>query len=194
MIRSVSVAALAAAFALVSGAAQAHTGGDATHGLMHGFAHPVGGLDHLLAMVGVGLWAAQQGGRALWLVPASFLVMMAVGGVMGMAGVALPAVELGIAGSVLFIGVLIGLSQKLPVGLGMALVGVLALFHGQAHGAEMPVEASGALYAIGFLAATAVLHGVGIGLALAGRTLLTATALRLGGAGIAGAGAALLLG
>jgi urease accessory protein len=164
----------------------AATGG----GFAAGLAHPFSGLDHVLAMVAVGLWAVQLGGRAVWLVPAAFVAMMLVGGALGALGIALPAVELGIIGSVLLLGLMVALSLRLPVALGMALVGVFALCHGHAHGSEMPVATAAGLYALGFAAATAALHGLGLGLGLA---LRRGPALRWSGAGIAAAGLVLLL-
>jgi urease accessory protein len=159
-------------------------------GLAAGLAHPFSGLDHLLAMIAVGLWAVQLGGRAVWLVPASFVAMMLAGGVVGTLGIGLPAVELGIMGSVLLLGLMVALSIRLPVALGMALVGGFALCHGHAHGSEMPVTAEAGLYALGFAAATAALHATGIGL---GGALRTGSAVRWSGAGIAAAGLVLLL-
>ena len=166
--------------------------GHGSEGLMAGLAHPVGGLDHLLAMVAVGLWAAQQGGRALWAVPAAFVSMLLVGGLLGMAGIALPLVETGIVGSVILFGGLLLGAARLPVQAGMALVGVFALFHGYAHGAEMPQAASALTYALGFVLATALLHISGALAGLAARAQLWA--LRAGGAAITGAGLALATG
>jgi urease accessory protein len=160
------VAAAAAILAAMSGAALAHTGHGEASGLAHGFLHPLGGLDHVLAMVAVGLFAAHLGSRALWLVPATFVAAMALGGVLGMAGVAVPFVETGIALSVVVLGLAVALRMSVPTLAAMALVGFFAIFHGHAHGAEMPVDASGANYAAGFLMATALLHGVGIALGL----------------------------
>ena len=128
--------------------------------------HPLGGLDHVLAMVAVGLYAALLGGRALWLVPATFVTVMALGGAAGVAGYALPYTEIGIALSVVVLGVAVALRVSLPTLAAMALVGVFAVFHGHAHGAEMPQGLSGHEYAAGFLAATALLHGVGIAVGL----------------------------
>lgn len=180
--------------ALLPSAALAHTGVGDAGGLVHGFMHPVGGLDHVLAMVGVGVLAAVLGGRALWLVPLAFVGMMAVGFGLGASGISLPFVELGIALSVLVIGAAAAWGRPLPVAAAMALVGVFAIFHGQAHGAEMPADASGLLYATGFLAATALLHSAGIAATLGvsrlagrfGRPLaqLGGGLVALGGAGI----------
>ena len=178
-------------------AASAHTGvGDAS-GFMHGVMHPIGGLDHVLAMVTVGLFAAHLGGRALWLVPASFVTMMMVGGMFGIYGVPVPFIETGIALSVVVLGAVVALQASLPVTAAMGLVGLFAIFHGHAHGTEMPLEASGLTYAAGFLLATAALHTVGIGLGLALNRSAQGAARRMtqvGGAGIALAGVALLFG
>jgi urease accessory protein len=140
----------------------AHAGIGDAHGLTHGFMHPIGGLDHVLAMVAVGLLAATLGGRALWLLPASFMAVMAVGGMLGVAGINVLFVETGIALSVVVFGLAVAFRTPLPVLAGMALVGFFAIFHGFAHGAEMPTDASGLAYAGGFMLATALLHGVGI--------------------------------
>jgi len=155
-------ALLALAFALVSTAAFAHTGHGDAAGLLHGFIHPIGGLDHVLAMVAVGVFAYVLGGRALYLVPLSFVGMMAVGFLLGLNGVQMPFVELGIALSSVVIGGAAALGRPMPAVGAMALVGVFAVFHGHAHGAEMPADASGFDYALGFVAATALLHAAGI--------------------------------
>ncbi|MBV9076786.1 MAG: HupE/UreJ family protein [Methylobacteriaceae bacterium] len=145
----------------------AHVGVGETGGFAHGLAHPLGGLDHVLAMVAVGLIAAQLGGRAVWLVPASFIAMMVAGGALGMAGVGLPFVEVAIGLSVVVLGLVLALGLNLPVAAAMALVGFFAIFHGHAHGAEMPETASGLAYGSGFVLATALLHVAGIALGLA---------------------------
>jgi len=161
-------ALLATALVLAPTLAFAHPGLPGhTHDLASGFAHPLGGLDHVLAMVAVGLLAAQLGGRALWLVPASFVVMMAAAGLAGMSGLAPPLTEAGIALSIIVLGAAIALRLALPVAAAMALVGFFAIFHGYAHGLETPETASGLLYGLGFVAATALLHGLGIGIGLA---------------------------
>jgi urease accessory protein len=148
------------------GLALAHTGVGDTTGLMHGFGHPVGGADHMLAMVAVGLWAAQIGGRALWVVPCTFIGVMVLGGIFGFAGLAVPLVEEGILVSILILGILIAGAFKLPLLYSSFIVGLFAIFHGYAHGAEMPTSISAAWYAIGFAMATAILHGAGIGLGI----------------------------
>jgi urease accessory protein len=136
---------------VIGGPAFAHTGVGDTAGFVHGFIHPIGGLDHVLAMVAVGLFAALLGGRALWLVPFSFVSMMAVGGALGMGGVALPFAEFGIGLSVVAFGVAVAFRLHMPIAVAMALAGFFAVFHGHAHGAEMPDTASGFEYAAGFL-------------------------------------------
>ena len=147
--------------------ALAHTGVGDTHGFVHGFMHPVGGLDHVLAMVAVGLFAAHLGGRALWAVPAAFVTLMAVGGALGMNGVSVPYVETGIGLSVVVLGAILATGVAPPVSLAMGLVGFFAIFHGHAHGAEMPEDASGLAYGVGFMFATALLHVAGLGLGMA---------------------------
>lgn len=148
---------------LLPSLAFAHTGVGATHGFWHGFSHPLTGLDHILAMVMVGVFAFQLGGRAVWAVPAAFVGVMAVGGALGVAGIPLPFVELGIALSVIVLGAVVALNLRAPVAAAMALVGFFALFHGHAHGAEMPESAGGLAYGLGFMLATALLHAAGVG-------------------------------
>ena len=162
---------LALTLAVVPTAALAHTGvGEAT-GFAYGFMHPIGGLDHLLAMIAVGILAGVLGGRALWLVPASFVSMMVAGFVLGAAGVELPMLETGIALSVLVIGAAAAWGRAVPTVAAMGLAGVFAVFHGVAHGAEMPATGGALDYAIGFVTATALLHAAGIALAIAATRL-----------------------
>lgn len=178
-------------------AAEAHTGVGSTMGFGHGFGHPFSGLDHVLAMVAVGLFAANLGGRAMWLVPVSFVAMMAVGGMLGIAGVALPFVEIGIALSVIVLGAAVALNWNLPVAAAMTLVGFFAVFHGHAHGAEMPGDASGLAYGAGFMLATAILNAVGIGLGLgigAAARNYSRRITQAGGSAMALAGVAILAG
>ncbi|MHB1109258.1 MAG: HupE/UreJ family protein [Devosia sp.] len=161
-------ALLALAFAFVSTAAFAHIGVGDTAGFMHGFEHPIGGIDHVLAMIAVGVFAYVLGGRARLLVPLSFVGMMVVGFLLGASGVDVPFVELGIALSSVVIGGAIALGRPMPTAAASALVAVFAIFHGHAHGAEMPADAAGFEYALGFVAATALLHATGILAALGG--------------------------
>lgn len=190
-------AAAALVATLLPTAAWAHVGVGSTHGFVHGFVHPVTGIDHVLAMVAVGLFAANLGGRALWAVPLTFVSVMAVGGALGVAGIAVPFVETGIAFSVIVLGLAVALRWQWPVAAAMALVGVFAIFHGHAHGAEMPVDASGLEYGVGFMLATALLHVVGIGLGLGvarfGR-VYSPRVVQIGGAAMAVAGVGILTG
>jgi urease accessory protein len=150
------------ALCLAPNATLAHTGvGDAS-GFTHGFMHPLGGLDHQLAMILVGIFAYQLGGRALWLVPIAFVAVMAIGGFLGVAGIPVPFIEFGIALSVVVLGAIVAFGVKVPVALAMGLVGLFAIFHGHAHGTEMPMNASGVAYGLGFMLATSVLHAAGI--------------------------------
>lgn len=186
-------APIAVAIALIPSLAAAHPGAHFHVDMADGFAHPLGGLDHLLAMLGVGLLAWRLGGRAIWAVPAAFVALMAVGGLVGFAGFELPFFETGIALSLVAFGAAIALRQKLPTAAAAALVGFFAMFHGYAHGTELPAAAGAAGYAAGFLAASAMLHLAGIGLATF-VARVRPTAVRFGGAAMAVAGVALLVG
>jgi urease accessory protein len=146
--------------------AWAHTGHGEVAGFLHGFEHPIAGLDHVLAMLAVGVFAYVLGGRAIWLVPVSFIGMMLVGFVLGLAQFDLPWVELGIALSSIAIGGAAALNRPMPTAAAAGLVGAFAIFHGHAHGAEMPASAEGVTYAMGFLLATALLHLAGIAASL----------------------------
>ncbi len=188
-------------FALVASPASAHLTGDQhTHsGLASGIAHPLFGLDHLLAMVAVGLWAVQSGGRKLWALPAAFVSVMVLGGVMGMMGIGAPLVEQGIAASVLVLGLMVAAAVRLPMAASIGLVGAFAFFHGHAHGTELPAGATGAVYTMGFVAATAALHAAGIGMGLAAKKLAKSEAaqqrlVRAGGGLVTAAGALMIAG
>ena len=187
------IRALAAALTLVPTAALAHTGIGDAYGFVQGFAHPLGGLDHVLAMVTVGIFAWQLGGRALWLLPATFVLVMAAAGGLGLYGIAVPFVEFGIAASVIVLGAVVALGVKAPLAVAMGVAGLFAVFHGHAHGTEMPLEPGGAAYAAGFMLATALLHAGGIALGFVigriGESFGRYT-FRLGGALVALAGVA----
>ena len=186
-----------AILALSPGLASAHTGIAHGAGFFHGIAHPVGGLDHVLAMLAVGVFAFVLGGRALWLVPLSFVGAMVAGFGLGIAQVQLPFVELAIALSIVAIGGAAALGRPMPVGAAMALVGVFAVFHGHAHGAEMAESADGLTYALGFVTATALLHLAGLAAALGAAHLagrVGGTAARLAGGAFAIAGLGILAG
>jgi urease accessory protein len=181
----------------ISPAASAHVGVGDTSGFLHGFSHPLGGIDHILTMVAVGLFAAHLGGRALWLVPLTFVSVMALAGIVGIVGVSLPFVEIGIGLSVVVLGLAIAFQLNPPTLAAMALVGFFAIFHGHAHGSEMPESVSGLEYGIGFICATALLHAVGIGLGLAigyAGQIYSRRIVQVGGATMAIAGVAILAG
>ena len=173
----------------------AHTGHDDAFGLAHGFIHPVTGIDHVLAMIAVGVLAAQYGGRALWLVPLSFLVAMAIAGVIGMAGIVIPVAEVGIGVSVVVLGLAIAFRLRPPTLVSVAVVGFFALFHGYAHGVELPDGITGLSFALGFLLATALLHGTAVGLGLLmQRQASSRRLIQAGGGAMALVGIAVLAG
>lgn len=183
------------ALCLAPTAAFAHVGVGSTSGFVHGFMHPLSGLDHQLAMILVGVFAYQLG-RALWLVPLTFVGVMALGGFLGVMGIPVPFVEVGIALSVIMLGAIVAFGVKAPLAVAMAAVGFFAIFHGHAHGSEMPLDASGFEYGLGFMLATAALHTVGIGLGvLIGMSSKTFgnTVYRLAGGVASVAGIGLLL-
>ncbi|HUW29567.1 MAG TPA: HupE/UreJ family protein [Sulfuriferula sp.] len=185
-------ALLASVLILLSAPASAHLLGMHGAGLDAGVIHPFTGIDHLLAMLAVGMWAAQQGGRAQWSIPLAFVAMMTLGGILALTGVHLPMVETGIATSVLVLGLLVTFCARLPLAAGATLVGIFALFHGHAHGAELPLAASPVEYALGFILATAALHGIGIAL---GNYMKNGSLplLQLSGAAVAATGVWLML-
>jgi urease accessory protein len=193
---SVRISLASVAFLAAAGPAVAHPGDAPVYGFAAGFLHPLGGIDHVLAMVAVGLLAALLGGRALWLVPASFLGAMLAGGALGWFGLALPSIEYGIIASVIVLGAVVALARRFPAALAMALAATFAVFHGQAHAAEMPLAASALSYSVGFVSATALLHGAGIGLGVMAERVVQGAgraAFRIGGGTIAALGIALLL-
>ena len=183
-----SILWLVVAVAGFSSAASAHPGHGS--GLAAGIAHPFSGLDHVLAMVAVGLWAAQLGRPAIWLLPLVFPLVMAAGAVMGANGVALPWIEIGILASVVVLGAAVALGWRVSLAGSAVLVGVFALFHGHAHGHEFPAAGSPLLYGLGFIAATLALHAVGIGAGVLTRRPLL---MRGAGGAIAAAGLVLLV-
>jgi urease accessory protein len=151
---------------LIPGIASAHTGVGDHNGFLHGLAHPIGGLDHILAMVAVGLWAAQIGGKAVWLVPGAFVITMAGSSVPGHLGLILPGVEQGILASDFILGLLLLFAARLSLAVSVGIVSLLAIFHGYAHGVEMPETASSLNYGFGFVISTITLHLAGIGIGL----------------------------
>ncbi len=142
--------------------ALAHTGHTVTADFTTGFLHPFFGLDHLLAMVAVGLLAAQYAGKSKFILPAAFVVTMAIGGLLGLSSFEMPFMEQGIVASVILLGAVIALGGKLPLAASAVLVAVFALFHGAAHGVEMPSTATFAVYGVGMLLASSILHAIGI--------------------------------
>ena len=179
---------LAALLAFAATPAFAHPGHGA-ESFAAGIVHPLTGLDHVAAMVAVGLWAALKGGRALWAWPAAFVGVMLFGGALGMAHVAVPFVEPGILASVVVLGLLVALAVDVPVAVGAALIGVFALLHGHAHGTDVAENLGGVEYMAGFALATATLHAAGLGLAVMTRRPL----VRIAGAACAVLGLALVL-
>lgn len=174
--------------------AEAHLLDASGAGWAQGFGHPFSGLDHILAMVAVGVWAAQTGRPALWVLPVVFPLAMAVGGMMGVAGLPVPGIEAGIAASVLILGLLIAFQAKPPLALSVILVALFAVFHGHAHGTELPQAASPILYGLGFVVATAVLHLIGLSIGYVMRLPKGMLAIRIGGGAIAAAGVMLFIG
>lgn len=173
--------------------AYAHVGVGTTSSFAAGFAHPLSGLDHMAVMIAVGLWAAMKGGRAVWAWPLAFVGVMLVGAALGMLQVPVPFVEPGILASVVALGLLVALAVDLPVPAGVAIIGLFALFHGHAHGTEVPENAGGLEYMAGFAVATALLHVIGMAAAL-GLGLRFRVVARLAGAACAAVGVGLAFG
>jgi urease accessory protein len=174
--------ALTLAAALWPAVSWAHVEEGRAEGILAGLHHPVSGLDHVLAMISVGLWGAQLGPPAVWILPVTFPMVMAFGGMLGLLGVPLPGVEVGIALSALLLGFAVAAEWRPPLWAAAVLVGFFAVFHGHAHGTELPAGASGLLYSIGFVAATGTLHAVGIGIGVIHRWSFGRLALRGAGA------------
>jgi urease accessory protein len=188
------MAAWAAVF-LLAGlfGAGAHEASGVAGGFLSGFTHPLFGCDHVAAMVAVGLWGAFLGPPAIWILPIVFPLVMAFGAVLGILGVPLPAVEMGIAASAVVLGVMVAIAAQPPLWVAGAIVAVFAIFHGHAHGTELPVAASAIAYAFGFVVGTGLLHLVGITFGLTTRWSWGAPAVRTAGGVIALAGVAFLV-
>jgi urease accessory protein len=182
------------AAALLPGAALAHTGVGVGGGLLSGFTHPIFGFDHVVAMVAVGLWGAFLGQPAIWLLPVVFPLVMAFGGLAGVLGMPLPGVEMGIALSAVALGAMVALALRPPLWVAAVLVGAFAIFHGHAHGTELPEAASPLAYGVGFVLATGLLHLSGIALGLLSRWPAGLQAVRIGGGAIACVGLYFLAG
>ncbi|MFL5040721.1 MAG: HupE/UreJ family protein [Xanthobacteraceae bacterium] len=190
--RVVPIAIAAAVLPGLSSAALAHVGIHAG-GFADGLAHPFSGLDHVLAMVAIGLWASQLGRPAYWLLPVSFPAVMALGAVLGANNMPLPWVEIGIAASVIVLGAVIALSLKPSLLVSTTLIAAFALLHGHSHGAELPQSASALAYGAGFLAATLVLHAIGLAFGAWSSRPAARLATRTAGVAIAAVGAVLLM-
>jgi urease accessory protein len=190
-----SRAVLGALFLIASGAAAAHTGADTlSGGFLSGFLHPVLGWDHVVAMVAVGLWGAFLGAPAIWLLPIVFPTVMAVGGALGVAGLALPGVEVGIAASAIVLGGMVALAARPPIWVAALMVGVFAVFHGHAHGTELPQAANAVAFSAGFVLATGLLHLTGIAFGLLVRWPAGRAVVRVIGGAIMAAGFGFLAG
>ena len=168
--------------------AWAHVGSGEAGGFLTGLKHPVSGLDHVLAMIAVGLWGAQLGAPALWLLPVAFPIMMAFGGMFGLMGLPLPGVEVGIALSAVVLGFMVLSEVRAQLVIALVVVAFFAIFHGHAHGTELPEGQSGLLYSMGFVIATGCLHGVGITIGLVHRWDTGRIAMRVAGAVVLVAG------
>jgi urease accessory protein len=191
LVRSLVLAVFAATAATAP--AIAHTAG-VVGGFLGGVAHPLFGLDHIVAMVAVGLWGVFLGAPAIWLLPIVFPLVMAFGGVLGIVGMPLPAVEIGIATSAIVLGLMVAASARPPLWIAAILVGAFAIFHGHAHGVELPPGADAAAFSVGFVIATGLLHLTGITFGLLARWPAGRIAVRTAGAAIATVGIVLLAG
>ena len=188
MRRSLLAAHAALASLLWPALAWAHAEQGRAEGFLAGLRHPVSGMDHVLAMIAVGLWGAQLGAPAIWLLPVTFPLVMAFGGMLGLAGVALPGVEVGIAVSAIVLGLAVLAEGRPALWVAALIVGFFAIFHGHAHGAELPAGGDAVLYSAGFVVATGMLHATGIGIGLVHRWGWGRMALRGAGAVVASAG------
>jgi len=187
---AIAIASLVTAFAFAE-PAFAHADGNAG-GFLSGLSHPISGWDHVIAMVAVGLWGAFLGPPAIWLLPVVFPLVMAAGGILGILGIAIPSVEVGIALSAIVLGLCVAFALKPPLWLAAIVVGTFAIFHGHAHGTELPAAANAFAYAAGFVFATGLLHVAGIAFGLLARWETGKIVVRAGGGLIAIAGVALL--
>jgi urease accessory protein len=174
--------------------AWAHIQAGEAAGFLSGVHHPISGWDHVLAMIAVGLWGAQLGAPAVWLLPVTFPMVMAMGAMLGLLGIPLPGVEIGIALSALVLGAMVLTEKRPALWVAAGIVGFFAIFHGHAHGTELPAGQSGLLYSMGFVMATGCLHGVGIAIGLIHRWAAGRAILRVAGAGVAVAGVYFFLG
>ena len=177
---------------ILTSTADAHSVTGSVGGFLTGFKHPLTGLDHIVAMLAVGLWGAFLGGRAMWTLPVVFPVVMAFGGAMGVLGIPLPGVEIGIALSGIVLGAVVALAAKPPLWVAAVIVGIFAIFHGHAHGTELPEAANAMTFAIGFVVSTGLLHLSGIAFGLLVRWPWGRIAVRASGVAISLVGFAFL--
>jgi urease accessory protein len=185
----VTRARIAALLILLSAqSASAHVGQEEALGALTGFLHPLSGWDHILAMVAVGLWGAQLGAPEIWLLPVAFPVVMAMGGMLGFLGIPVPGIEYGIAASAIILGAAVAFEVRPPLVIAALVVGAFAIFHGHAHGTELPPGQSALLYSIGFVIATGCLHAIGIGIGTAHRRPWGRNLLRVAGTAVAAGG------
>jgi urease accessory protein len=184
-LKGLSIAAFAICFSQI---AEAHLRRGEASGFLSGVRHPISGLDHVLAMISVGLWGAQMGSPAIWVLPVAFPMVMALGGLMGLLGLPLPGTEYGIAASMILLGSVVLFAWKPPLWAAALLVSIFAIFHGHAHGTELPPGQDGLLYSMGFVCATGCLHGIGVSVGLVHRWSWGQLFLRLAGAFVAAMG------
>lgn len=177
---------------LLSGSAAAHISGGLAGGFSSGLMHPVLGLDHVVAMLGVGLWGAFLGSPAIWILPVAFPLVMTIGGALGIIGVPLPAVETGIALSAIVLGTMVAFAVRPPIAVAAFIVGFFAIFHGYAHGAELPTSANPMAFSLGFVISTGLLHLTGIAFGLLSRWPSGRRVVQAGGVVIAFTGVAFL--
>ena len=189
-----SIALMVAILLLFASVANAHEGAGVAGGFYSGFLHPVLGWDHVAAMVAVGLWGAFLGNPAIWILPVVFPLVMAFGGAIGVAGIELPAVETGIATSAVILGAMVAFAARPPIWVAAVIVGAFAIFHGHAHGTELPAAANPLAYSLGFVIATGLLHLCGIAFGLLVRWPAGTVLVRAGGGVIALAGVGFLTG
>jgi urease accessory protein len=180
--------AVAALFVFGAQSALGHVSIGQATGFMTGFLHPISGLDHVAAMVAVGLWGAQLGAPAIWLLPIAFPMVMAFGGMLGFLGVVVPGTEFGIAASAILLGAAVAFERRPPLIVAALLVGFFAIFHGYAHGTELPAGQSALLYSMGFVVATGCLHAIGIGIGVVHRWMWGRRLVRVVGAVVSAGG------
>jgi urease accessory protein len=185
---------VATVLVVVPARAWAHVTGDVAGGLASGFLHPISGLDHVVAMVAVGLWGAQLGRPAIWILPVTFPIVMAFGGVMGVRGVPMPPIEVGIALSAIVLGAMVALAARPRLWIAAIVVGVFAIFHGYAHGAELPGSAAPLAYGAGFVLTTGMLHVCGIAIGTINRWPAGSRVVRACGVVVAAVGVYFLIG